>query len=917
MNQLKDNDLNARIKELEQRVSDLKKDLYEKDISLKELSIKYEYLRDSEEKYRYLVENLNDLFFRINRSGEIEYASPQIESFFGFIVDEVIGRRFSDYIHPDDRSRISLHIDAILKGQRVADDYRVVRKNGDSLWVHTSSRPIFKEEKVIGVQGIMSDISYRKAAEEKLKGSEERFRILFDFSPIGIAISHAGIIRYANRAFCHIFGCAQDDEVVETTLFDFFDVEFRDTLRERNRLRESGVKVPISYDAIGLRKDGERFPFHVDVEAIELSEGLSTIIFLSDISERLKSEDRLRESEEKYRLIFEQSPAGIFYFDRNLVIQDCNNRFIEILKSSRDNLVGLDMHVLQDKGVLPVMESAISGIQGFYESDYLATSSDARIVVNLRTVPIRGSDGSVLGAAGIVEDITGKAMALRDFHSERERLSVTLRSIGDGVITTDIKGRVTLLNAVAENLTGWTQEEAIGIKINDIFRLVDEQTRSPIPSPVDKVMDSGLIHDLPQRTMLVARDGREFCIADSCAPIRDRESKIIGVVLVFRDITEKRYMEIELEKHERLESIGILAGGIAHDFNNILTAIVGNISLAKLYSPRGQEIYSVLEEAENAAMRAKDLTNQLLTFSRGGMPVKKLATLGGIIKEAAGFVLRGSRVRCIYEIDDDLWAAEVDTGQIGQVVQNLVINAEQAMPGGGFMRISAKNFENLDGSMGILPGRYIKIIVSDQGCGIPPEQQTKIFDPYYTTKEHGSGLGLSVAYSIVIKHGGYMSVDSTVGLGSVFTLMLPASSEFLEYGGSDEAVQPMASGRVLIMDDDEHIRNVSKRMLVAMGFEPVTSRDGLEAIAHFREASDNGRPFDAVILDLTIPGGMGGLECLKALMIIDPCVRAIVSSGYSNDPIISEYKNYGFKGFIAKPYRADDIRLMIEKVLKN
>ena len=375
--------------------------------------------------------------------------------------------------------------------------------------------------------------------------------------------------------------------------------------------------------------------------------------------------------------------------------------------------------------------------------------------------------------------ITERRKAEKALAEEKERLSVTLRSIGDAVITTDFEGRISLINRVAELLTGWRQEEALGEPLEKVFNIINEHTRQRCDNPVAKVLESGGIIGLANDTVLVSKNGTELVIEDSGAPILDQQNKTIGVVLVFRDATEKRRLQDERQKVQKLESIGILAGGIAHDFNNSLTGIIGNISLAKYYAKPGDTVFEKLEEIERAAMRTKDLTQQLLTFSKGGKPVKEIVSIMKLLREAAVFTLRGSNVRCDFDLPENLWPVSIDAGQISQVISNIVINAEQSMPSGGIIEIKAQNNEIISPS--ILPsgpGKYVKISFRDQGIGIPSDHLKRIFDPYFTTKQKGSGIGLTVAYSIVDRHNGYITAESE-GVGSTFHLYLPAVEKAL------------------------------------------------------------------------------------------------------------------------------------------
>jgi len=394
-----------------------------------------------------------------------------------------------------------------------------------------------------------------------------------------------------------------------------------------------------------------------------------------------------------------------------------------------------------------------------------------------RDQAIQWSDGRLVRME-IAINITPRKAAEEALAAEKEQLTVTLRSIGDGVITTDIGGRVVLLNAVAEELTGWSQDEARGRSLSEVFHIIHEQTRQACENPVDKVITSGQIIGLANHTVLIARDGRERAIADSGAPIRDRAGQTIGVVLVFRDVTEKQRMEEQLVKVEKLESVGVLAGGIAHDFNNLLAAILGNINLALFDDDMRDGTRKLLNDAEKASIRAKGLTRQLLTFSKGGEPVKATASIADIIRDSADFVLHGSNVSCVYSLPDDLRLVDIDRDQMSQVIQNIIINAMHAMPAGGTIRIDCNNIDfptDLPASLSSADN-YIKIDISDNGSGIPETLMDKIFDPYFSTKEQGSGLGLAITHSIISKHGGAISVQSEPGAGTTFTIYLPAST---------------------------------------------------------------------------------------------------------------------------------------------
>ncbi|MBI5594105.1 MAG: response regulator [Deltaproteobacteria bacterium] len=399
--------------------------------------------------------------------------------------------------------------------------------------------------------------------------------------------------------------------------------------------------------------------------------------------------------------------------------------------------------------------------------------------------------------------------------------------------------------------------------------------------------------------------------------VRERTEELTDTNLKLRqEITERKKAEAELLKAQKLELVGILAGGIAHGFNNLLTAILGNISLAKMSPP--DRIHECLAAAEKASLRAKDLTQQLLTFSRGGAPVRKTIAAGEVIRICATLALSGSKATCESVIPDDLWPIDADEGQISQVINNLLLNAIQAMSDGGRIMIQCENVAI--GKESILPlkeGDYIKISIKDEGTGIPEENFEKIYDPFFTSKEHGRGLGLASTYSIIKNHKGHITVDSIFGSGATFTIYLPVAESKAEVPKAADVRPSPGAGRILIMDDEEIVRQIAGAMLTHLGYEIECANDGTKAIEAYVNALKLGRPFVAVIMDLTIPGGMGGKEAMQKLIEIDPNVKAIVSSGYSYDPIMSNFRDYGFAGVVPKPYRMDELGEQVRRVLQG
>ncbi len=503
----------------------------------------------------------------------------------------------------------------------------------------------------------------------------------------------------------------------------------------------------------------------------------------------------------------------------------------------------------------------------------------------------------------------------KELEAEKERLAITLRSTSDGVIATDQFGRITLINKAAEKMTGYSFSEAIGQPLNKVFYVINDRTSEPfeILSMLNAFGKSISIH----HGILVNNALNELTISLSYSPIRSSQSEFMGAVIVFQDTTEKRRTEQELLKTEKLESLGILAGGIAHDFNNFLTSVLANVQLSKIKANLGEPIDKYLDETIGVTRKASELTKQLLTFSRGGAPVKKTVSINNLIKNVVDFSLRGSMVKPEFILPEDTWAVDIDESQISQVIQNLTINAKQAMAKGGIIKVASENIMVESGER-YLPGKYVKLTIKDSGVGIPKENLNKIFDPFFTTKKEGTGLGLSTSYSIINKHYGYIEVDSKERIGTTFQILLPATQQNLYVSNQIHQVESSnIEGKILIMDDEEMIRKVVGEMLTYFGYQVQQAKDGQEAIELFKKALETDEPFDIIIMDLTIPGGLGGQETIAHLRNIDPNIKAIVSSGYANDPIIADYENYGFSGMVAKPYRFDELNKVLTKLLNK
>ncbi len=637
-----------------------------------------------------------------------------------------------------------------------------------------------------------------------------------------------------------------------------------------------------------------------------------------EVEERRRAEAALATSEGRYRSLVEASAQIVWGLDVSGRARDDMPGWRAFTGQSRREVAGHGwMRVLgsRDRAVLRRRFARPGNDHApiVREAD-LAVADGSHRRVTLRIVPFFDDEGHLREWIAAAADVTREKTATELLAHEKERLAVTLNSLGEAVVTIDTEGRIVLFNRVAQALTGWPQAEALGQPVDAVLHLLEMRTRARREDVARCLFE---LHDRAgsyERLILRARDGGERFVVCTGALVPDPDGRIVGAVAVFRDITTQQKLEEDCLKARKLESVGVLAGGIAHDFNNILTAVIGNVALAKMLVPAGDRAGHALDEAEKAAWRARGLTQQLLTFARGGAPVKRAASLGDLLRDVVPFALAGSKAKCSVSVADDLWGLAFDPGQLSQAVSNLVLNAAQAMPSGGLVSIEAGNVRvSSEDLLPVRPGRYVRITIADAGAGIPPPHLDKIFDPYFTTKEGHSGLGLATTYSIVRRHEGAIKVESEEGRGTRFEIYLPA----------EEAAKPPAPPlpakahrrRVLVMDEDDALLRLLSTLLDHLGCEAQVVRGGGRAVDVYAQAMREGEPFAAVILDPTVPAGGEEGECLRRLRALDPDVRVIAWSRHADAPVMRDFGRFGFCGAIAKPCELRDLEGVIGRML--
>jgi PAS domain S-box-containing protein len=633
------------------------------------------------------------------------------------------------------------------------------------------------------------------------------------------------------------------------------------------------------------------------------------------ILERKKSEEMTKQAHAELDQIFQTAADGMLVIDKDFTIIRVNETFEKLSGIRAEEAMGKKCYEVfpgeQCHTLFCPANKIIHGEERVESETIKKRCDGSEISCILTATPFRDPSGELIGIVEDFKDIT-----------ERKKAEEAL---------IDSEKEVKTLKQQMEFVLGATKTGLDIIDADFNIRYIDpewQKTYGAIAGKKCYQYFTGHNHTCPGCGILKARETKTLTSSEgilpkegnrpvqiTTIPFQNAEGEWLFAEICI-DITERIKNEEERLKTQKLESLGLLAGGLAHDFNNLLTAIIGNIAFTKTNLDPNDESFRALEMAEKASLRAKDLIQQLITFARGGEPIKKVVSPTVLLRESAGFVLSGSKVRCELQLPDTLAPVEVDESQINQVMNNILINAVQAMPDGGVITIRGENI-TIEGSnpLPLKAGAYVKISIEDEGHGIPGKYLDKIFDPYFTTKQKGSGLGLTTAYYIVQKHGGYIHIESDLAKGTTCYIYLPATLSHLPTAAQETHPVQEGRGKILVMDDEEILRDFMGRILSKSGYEVEVSADGNEAIQTYREAMDSGRPFDIVLMDLTVPGGMGGKEAIQQLLKIDPEVKAIVSSGYSNDPIMANFGEYGFKGVVAKPYTLQQLINAIQTVL--
>ncbi|MBD3234422.1 MAG: PAS domain S-box protein [candidate division Zixibacteria bacterium] len=870
-----------------------------------------EALSRSESKYRYLVENAIEGIL-VTQDARIKFANPRIEEFSDYTIDELKSKPFLDFIHPEDREIAAENHRKRLNEKGVPHAYsiRIRKKSGKQVWLEVRGVRINWEGNPATLN-FVHDITDRKKAEEALRTSEEKYRsIVQNTIDIIYSVSTDGIITFISPQVSR-YGYTVN-ELVGRSVFEFIHPDDLQRVKsEFIKTKQTGEEFPTEFRIYG--KDGKCFHIEENGKAITKDGEIVQITgVMRDITDRKQYEQRIREQLNFMGTLLDTIPNPVFYKDANGTYLGCNQAFLKLLGKTEKEVVGKTVYELGPEDIASeyydkdreLFENPGTQV---YEWRLKNSDGDIREVI-FNKATFTNSDGEVLGLIGVILDVTERNKAMEEISK--------FKTISDkanyGTAIADPEGRLLYVNEYFAKLHGYAPEELTG---NYLTMLCPEDKVSQLVELIEMLKSESDVQ--AQEIWRKRKDGTVFPSFTNMTLIKDEDSNPLYLGTTAVDISEKKNMEAELQKSDKLESLGLLAGGIAHDFNNILTAILGNITLARLELDPYHELQQALQSAEKASFEAQNLTRQLLTFSKGGAPIKETASISEIILETISFALRGSNTKCNFEIDDGLLSAEVDRGQLSQVIHNLVINADQAMPEGGSIDVIAQNtYINSNAGIPLREGMYIRISIKDKGVGISEKYLPKIFDPYFTTKQKGNGLGLASAYSIIKKHEGYIDVNSELNVGTEFIIYIPASEKQVETEEkADLHFEGNVDGRILVVDDEAIVRDMMKKLLGKLGFDAATVSDGESAIEMYRGEVEKGRKFDAVITDLTIPGAMGGLELVPHIKEIDPEAKILVSSGYSNDPAMAHHEQYGFCGVIPKPYNSQKLCQVLKSVL--
>ena len=900
---------------ISRRIKAIKKASEDKDEAIKSLE-------ESERKFRKVINTSLDGYCLVDFRGNFLEVNDSYCKMVDYSREELLEMNVADIDTEESLEDVFKNIEHIRNTANLRITKVNKRKNGTLVTVELSISYVDEETGCFGV--FVRDITDELSALEQITASEKKYKDLFENMSSGFAL-HEIITDDAgkpvdykyleiNEAFTKLTGLTENIIGKRVTeVIPGIEKEPAAWLERYGRVALDGT--PCTFE-----EHSSKLGNWYSIIAYSPEQGKFAVI-VENITERKKIEMELKQERNLIERIMATSPVAITLLNNDGQIVYANLQAEKIFALEKDEITDRtykdsrwEITTLSGEPLSPEelpFEIVKKSGKSVYGYEHAITFDDGkRNLLSINASPIYDEEGNLNSVVATIEDITERKTAAEKIRTNELRLRKLLEYMPISISISDMNGNFKIVNRMCCELSLYSEEELLKMNILDIdTELAQKIDLTEFPESLEEgKLD--ILHSHLRRA-----DGSRFPAEIGITKIEfDKEELILAIA---RDLSYSRQLEEERAKASRLESIGLLAGGIAHDFNNILTALLGNLSMIDMHLKDDEQdnVRELLLESEFAGKRAIDLTQQLLTFSKGGEPIKKTSDLKKIIYDSAVFTLRGSNVKAKFDIDADLLTSEVDPGQISQVIHNIVKNADQAMPTGGIVEIIARNVDKTDNlSHAMKEGKYLEITIKDNGSGISSEFLPKIFEPYFTTKQKGNGLGLATSYSIINRHGGDIFVESSLGKGSSFRIYLPSSSNQIEE--AEEMIDEITirSGRVLIMDDEKPILNVGAKMLKIFDQEVLVCTSGEEAIKIFKQELAGGRKIDIALLDMTIPGGMGGKEAAPKLKEIDPAVALVVCSGYSEDPVMANPVEFKFDDILKKPYTLENLKELLNRV---
>jgi two-component system cell cycle sensor histidine kinase/response regulator CckA len=895
-----------------------------------------ESLKESEEKYRSLVEeSIQGIVIGQGNPPHLVFANPAMTMILGYTYEELSSlspKGIESLVHPEDRAFFFKNYKDRLEGKLVIPHYelRGIRKDGTVVWLELSSVRIeYKGQPA--VQAAFLDITERKQAEEALRESEERYRTILENIEDGYyEVDIAGNVTFCNDSFGRLFGYSKD-EMMGMNNRQYTDEENAQKLYQAFNKVYRTREPTKTFDLAVIGKDGTKLFGEVSVSLITDAKGqpIGFRGIARDITQRKQAEEALRTEKQRFQTLTENSPFGMVMIDQDGTFKYMNPKFRE--------LFGYDLADIPDgktwfKKAYPnstyrhdVIETWINDLKSFKPGEkrsriFTVTCKDGTEKI-INFIPVQLETGENLMAC---ENITERKRAEEALKKSEVRFQELFNDAPVGYFEYDVEGRIIDANRTELEMLGYTLEEMIGQPVWK-FIVEEEVARQQILEKLAGAIPPGRsVERTYQR-----KDGTTLPVLTEDRPLRNPQGGIIGIRATIQDISglkraeeEMRGLEEQFRQSQKMEAVGRLGGGIAHDFNNLLTVIKGYSQLSLLDLKESDPLWGNIQEIQKATQRATDLTRQLLAFSRRQILDLKVLDLNTLLRDLDKMLRRiiGEDIELVTLLSGDLGRVKIDPGQIEQVIFNLAVNARDAMASGGKLLIETTNVEldkeYANAHIGVVPGRYVKLSVSDTGIGMSQEVREKVFEPFFTTKDKGkgTGLGLSTVYGIVKQSGGNIWVYSEPGHGTTFKIYLPEVEEELDrlHGRDETEFSPRGSETVLLVEDEQEVRLLAHRLLSQQGYRVLEATNGEEAL--YVAQKQSGEKIHLLLTDVVMPR-MGGKELADQLKILRPDIKVLYTSGYTDDAIVHHGVLEPGIHFLQKPFSLKTLSHKVREVL--